>query len=103
MERIYSTTKPFKRANATISSRGLNKADYGAYLDSEEKIDRLILTTLRNGPLHQYEIIKRVGGIRSHIQHHLDALTAQGSISSLALNKRYRVYFLPLDVSKSNS
>ena len=106
-------TSPLERASLEISSKqascavetrkGLHLNDYGAYLRAEDELNHLILSTLRDGPLKQAEIIKRVHGVRSHVQRHLDELIAQGSVAFLNLPGVRRLYFLPLDVSKSNS
>jgi hypothetical protein len=105
-------TSPLERASLEISSKqascavetrkGLHLNDYGAYLRAEDELNHLILSTLRDGPLKQAEIIKRVHGVRSHVQRHLDELIAQGSVAFLNLPGVRRLYFLPLDVSKTH-
>ena len=95
--------KPIEKRNSLhISLKGLVLNDYGAFLKEEEKLDQLILSTLRDGPLRQIEIVRRIGLTLSHIQRHLDALSAQGAISSFSQNARHKVYFLPLDASGAN-
>lgn len=106
-------TSPLERASLEISSKqascavetrkGLHLNDYGAYLRAEDELNHLILSTLRDGPLKQAEIIKRVNGVRSHVQRHLSELVAQGKVRSLNLSSVCHLYFLvlPLDVAGS--
>jgi len=106
-------TSPNERASLRISSKQASCAvetrkrlyfnDYGAYLRTEQELDRLILSTLRDGPLKQHEIIERVNGVRSHVQRHLSELVAQGKVRSLNLSSVCHLYFLvlPLDVAGS--
>ena len=102
--RVTYLTNSFRRGSkASISSKGLNLHDYGEYLRDEDELNRRILTLLSDGPLQQKEIVKRLDSSRRHIQDHLAELITQGCVSSLMVSRVCKLYFLPLDVSKSNS
>ena len=94
--------EPRKENKATLL-KNLHKKDYAAYLNEEAELDRRVIAVLNDGPMQQFEVAKAVNCALSHVQKHLDALVAQGCVSSLMVTRVCKLYFLPLDVSKSNS
>jgi hypothetical protein len=64
-------------------------------------IELEILSQLEKGPMRYKDFYL---GKRSKAAFYkcIKELIAQGRVSSLALSKRYRIYFLPLDINLSN-